>query len=194
MRWCGEGTVALASVTLTPVGEASGSRWELDPTLPPLRHGEVRTQRIHGPAVPQVLSITVVARDDHGRELVVSATTEAVPDPAFVAAEDACTARGGSFHPVGLAQNFACDAPTHDAGRRCSSSDECEGPCIFDHAEVATTSPDGRTCAAGEELRVHVGACSARSILFGCHARLTEVTTECVRPGALMGRRVVCSD
>lgn len=193
LRHCGEGTITVERMTLGD-GGPGGAEWELDPSLARLAHGQALTREIRGTAEPRELTLIAHARDEHGTEVIARATTHAVLDPRFVSERDACVAAGGTFAPAGLSGDFVCDRPTHDAGRRCLSSAECEGPCLDDHVEVTTTPPDQRTCAAGEEVRLHVGACSARSLQFGCGPLLTTVTTECAAPGRASRLHTVCVD
>lgn len=83
---------------------------------------------------------------------------------------------------MGMIGRELCDCPTHDAGARCLSSADCEGACLFDHAE---TAPSDR-CAPGEVEQTIVGRCQDRTRLSGCHPRL-DPRVACVRTG--MGMR-----
>jgi hypothetical protein len=192
-RWCGEGIVSVDRLELGTESGA-GMRWDFDPTVTRLAHGEGTAREIRGSSEPGDQSLRAFAHDDAGREIVASAVVHSVTDPAFTAARDACLARAGTFAPAGMAQIFTCDAPTHDGGRRCLSNDDCEGVCIEDHVEVTSAAPDGRSCAAGEETRLHVGTCARTTSHFGCIAQLVTVTTECVPPDRMSSHQIVCSD
>lgn len=192
VRWCGQGRVVVETITMTFDG-GGDSEWALDPLASALTHGETLDQAIHGTADVRELTIRATARDAAGREMLAEAVTQSVLDPRLVAARDECTAASGTFGPVGMAQTYACDRPTHDAGQRCASSADCEGPCIDDHVEVRANG-EAAGCASGQVQEVHVGACYARSLLFGCASRLDEPYAECVTPGPLRGRRIVCVD
>ena len=193
VRWCGPGVVSIDRFVMTRGGSLL-TEWAFDPAATHLAHGERFSHDVAGPAEPQELELTAFAHDDAGHEIRASANVRSVPDPRFVEARAACVARGGTFAPAGLAGAYACDAPTRDAGRRCLASAECESSCVETHTEVTTSPPDHRACAAGEEVRLHVGACSARSLHFGCSALLIDVTTECLQPGQSARSHVVCVD
>lgn len=194
-RWCGEGTVVIDRARLAHDDGAGGStEWAFDPASARLAHGQSLPRDFTGTADPGVQTLTVTARDDAGREITARAVVQSVLDPTFVAARDTCLAGGGTFGPVGMARIFACDSPTHDAGQRCLSSHDCEGACLDAGTEVTTSPPDGRTCAPGEQVRLHVGTCAATTLHFGCAALLEEVLTECVPAGHLTRTHTVCVD
>lgn len=193
IRWCGAGTIVVERMTLAePHGGIT--EYAFDPAATRLAHGEATERNIHGSAAPIAIPLSVFARDAAGTEIVAHAEVVSVLPPDFVAARDACLAQHGTFGPVGLAQSFACDRPTADAGRRCLSSAECEGSCLEDHVEVTTSPPDGRACSAGQEVRLHVGACAGHTLVFGCSPRLDEVMTECVVPGLASRHQLTCVD
>ena len=193
IRWCGAGVVVVDRMT---VASGSGGLTEhaFDHATSRLAHGASIAREIAGSGTPGDVAIAVFAIDASGASIEARGSTRAELAPDFVAERDRCLADGGSFGPVGMARTFACDRPTHDAGRRCLSGADCEGPCLEDHTELTASPPDGRTCAPGEELHLHVGACASHSLLFGCAPRLDEARTECVAPGRPRGRRLVCVD
>lgn len=193
VRWCGEGTVVVERTT--GMGSA-GSAWELayDPAAATLAHGDAVSHDVPGPAVPSVIELTAYATTAAGTPIRAHGRIRGELPALFVAERDACLADGGTWGPVGLAQTFACDRPTHDAGQRCLSRADCEGPCVDDHHEVPTTPPDGRTCPAGQEVRLHVGTCASHTLMFGCAPRLDDVLTECVAPGMASRSHTVCVD
>lgn len=191
-RWCGEGAVVVT--TMHVAYERGGSAdYAFDPDVARLDHGASLSRDVEGPAVPQSIVIDIAAMAGE-RTITATATTRSTESPTFVAERDACVADDGTFAPMGLSHQYACDRPTHDAGRRCLSSADCEGACIDAAVEVTTTPPDGRTCAPGEEVRLHVGTCDTHTIRFGCAPRLSSVLTECAIPGQVGRVHTVCVD
>jgi hypothetical protein len=192
MRWCGERTASIVSLTIEGDGGGTWQR-EFDPSAAPLDHGGALTYPIDGRAQPGALHLRVIARASDGAMIEASADTRSEEDPTLARARTDCDAAHGVLGPVGLAGSIRCTRPTLDGGRRCLSSSDCEGLCLEDHLEDITNAPDGRTCAVGEHLRLHVGRCDTQTPRFGCTSRLDEVTSECIGPG-LRGRSVVCAD
>jgi putative hemolysin len=71
---------------------------------------------------------------------------------------EACAARGGTLQPVGRMQTMQCVIAYADAGKVCTSGDQCAGDCRIDDAPFP---------AAGATAS---GRCQADSRPFGCHA------------------------
>jgi hypothetical protein len=71
-----------------------------------------------------------------------------------------------------------------------AGSAEYESTRIETSVETTPARPIAAQARPEIEIRVRVGACSASSLPFGCHAVLGDVTTECARPG----RRILCVD
>lgn len=74
--------------------------------------------------------------------------------------EQDCLAQGGVWGPQGMMQRDMCDLPAADAGKPCTSSDQCQGLCL------AGDSPS-------------IGTCSPRVLNFGCF----DVIEDSVRLG-----------
>jgi putative hemolysin len=69
-----------------------------------------------------------------------------------------CAARGGTLQPVGRMQTRQCVIAYGDAGKACTSGDQCAGDCRIEDAPLP---------AAGAPAS---GRCQADSNRFGCHA------------------------
>ena len=96
--------------------------------------------------------------------LVVSCLrTEPVPS-----ARVDCEERGGNWGRFGLLELDQCDLPTPDAGKACSSHDDCESACVTDDSVVPHTATSGvcfgRTITLGTCLN-HVDGGTAQGIL-----------------------------
>lgn len=76
-----------------------------------------------------------------------------------------CLARGGRIMIAGLLGNEMCALPLADAGKRCTSGDQCIGDCLFDERRA----PTAREYAA----RV-TGTCQATNYGFGCRTRVEK--------------------
>lgn len=72
------------------------------------------------------------------------------------AAQTACTAALGAYHQVGLIGTWVCVTPTADAGKVCSSKNQCVGQCIFEGEHQP---------APGEAAQ---GRCQRTNVQFGC--------------------------
>lgn len=203
LRWCGEGMVTVASISVVqPATEGSPARAlherVPDPAHERLAHGQSLIVEVHAPARPGLVEVVVLATDEHARPQTARAPLESVEDPARVAHRRECAAAGGHWGPHGMAGVESCDRPTRDAGQRCTSDADCESACIDDGDEPLGASPPAGaevpSCEPGAQPRLVVGRCSARTLPFGCRARLPRVTIECVAPG--IGRRAhtICVD
>lgn len=192
VRWCGRG---LATITRIEIGDGASGRtlYELDAAWAHLTYGESLTRVVTGRAAPATLTVRVTGEVD-GAPIEASVELASVEDPELAAARAVCAAEGGRFGPVGMAQSLACTRPTHDAGRRCLSSADCEGLCIAERFEDAASSPDGRDCPEGTRLRVHVGHCDEIVPRFGCVAELHEPESACFGPRSLGRSSLVCHD
>lgn len=71
-----------------------------------------------------------------------------------------CAARGGMMQPVGRAQTLQCVVRYSDAGRPCSTGEQCYGDCRIEAAPF----PEAGVSASGR--------CQADSRPFGCYARV----------------------
>ena len=72
----------------------------------------------------------------------------------------ACSARGGTMRPVGRMQSLQCVVRYSDAGKRCTSGEQCQGDC---RVPAGTEVPDGQPT---------VGACQSANVRFGCFANV----------------------
>lgn len=72
----------------------------------------------------------------------------------------ACARRGGAMRPVGRLQTLQCVVRYGDAGRRCTSGEQCQGDCRI---EDDTAPAEGQPAA---------GQCQASSNRFGCYTRV----------------------
>jgi hypothetical protein len=201
VRWCGQGTIAVEALTVRRPdadGEPPLRIRNPAPERARLAHGDALVDEVWGAPTPATLVLEVTAVGPDGAALAASAPFESVDDPERARLRAECAARGGRWGPQGLAQGEMCDAPTRDAGQRCLSDDECEGPCIDVGTEPLPVSlPAGvevPACGPGREPRLLVGRCHDRSIRFGCHPRLHEVTIECIAPGFARRAHTVCVD
>jgi len=72
----------------------------------------------------------------------------AAPATTPVAADDAaaaCQARGGELRPLGRLQRVQCVVPYADAGKTCSTGQDCEGQCLA-IGEVVAGAPAAGVC------------------------------------------------
>lgn len=111
------------------------------------------------------------------------ATASCAPAPSTVdsptagrlstAAPDAasCAKAGGVLKPVGRLQTFQCVISYADAGKSCTSGDQCQGDC--------RAAPD-KVVDAGQAI---AGVCQATSDRFGCYTKVENgraLSTICV--------------
>lgn len=73
------------------------------------------------------------------------------PDFKDILIKDDCLKRNGMWVKQGLSGEKNCNLPASDAGKICTSSDQCQGRCI------------------GESVAVTSGKCSDYQKVFGCH-------------------------
>jgi len=100
----------------------------------------------------------------------------------YDAPRDQCTARGGIFHPEGIALARApiCVTPYADGGTRCTDSSQCIGRCLVDLAPRNWNDPLPRRGAPA------VGSCEPGNATGG------TCTAEVRRGG--IASPVVCAD
>ena len=190
MRWCGAGTVSIVSLTLATdeAGELGPARYirNPDPARARLARGGSLTDEVAAPGQPGPLLLVVEATTDEGETITARASLESVDDPERAALRTECEGAGGRWGPHGMMGYESCDRPTRDAGQRCTSDADCEGPCIESGTEpLGDAAPPGvevPACGPGRQPHLVVGRCHDRSLRFGCHPRLSELTLECVGP------------
>jgi len=76
----------------------------------------------------------------------------------------ACEAAGGRWGPAGLFPKPICRIPTHDGGRICGDTGECEGLCL------AALTPAQRDLLIKRQKLQLLGKCTPAVPLFGCMA------------------------
>jgi hypothetical protein len=203
LRWCGAGVVTVSSISVVqPATQGSPERAlhvrEPNPAHGRLAHGQSLTVEVHAPARPGLVEVVALATDEHAHPHAARAPLESIEDPARVAGRRECVAAGGDWGPHGMAGVESCDRPTRDAGQRCTSDADCESVCIDDgHEPLGASPPAGvevPSCERGEQPRLVVGHCFARTLPFGCRARLPRVTIECVAPGVGRRAHTICVD
>ena len=99
-------------------------------------------------------------------QVVTEIETTDVPPPVRVpesAAAADCMARGGEMKPQGRMQTLQCVVSYADAGKRCTTGDDCLGDC---RVEDVTTAPAAGTTA--------VGQCQATNSRFGCYTPVED--------------------
>jgi hypothetical protein len=75
----------------------------------------------------------------------------------------ACEQAGGRWGPAGRSWRPMCKMPTHDGGRLCGDSTECEGMCL------AAPTPEQRELIALKRQKLEMlGKCTAYRPMFGC--------------------------
>jgi hypothetical protein len=76
----------------------------------------------------------------------------------------ACEQAGGRWGPAGLFPKPICRIPTHDAGRVCADTGECEGLCL------AALTPAQRDLLNKRQKLQILGKCTPYAPMFGCMA------------------------
>jgi hypothetical protein len=193
LRNCGAGTLTVQRVIITGDDHFKATLDFDDPraTLVPGASLDVTAR---GAPIPMTMHLHAIAIAD-GATVVAETKFDSIEDPKRKAAREACDARHGRFGPAGMLGHEACDAPTGDAGKRCTSRAGCESACIADRSEVVSAStPGAPTCGARMDVRHMVGHCFERTLLFGCHAFLDEEKFECVPVGGGVHLSSTCVD
>ncbi|MDQ3037726.1 MAG: hypothetical protein M3Y87_35360 [Myxococcota bacterium] len=203
VRWCGAGTVSIVSLTLGhrdvdgDLGEVRSIRTP-DPLRARLTRGGSLTDELWAPSEPAALLLVVDAIAEDGETIRARAQLESVEDPERIALRTECQAAGGTWAARGMTGSEQCDRPTSDAGQRCTSDADCEGPCVDAGSEPLSDAPaaglEMPACGPGRQPHLLVGRCHDRSVRFGCHPRLHEVTIECVAPAFRRRAHGVCVD
>lgn len=100
-----------------------------------------------------------------------SASAESVPLTRSAGADPAAECKAtcnGEFGQHGLNPTPQCLCRTHDVGKQCESSGECEGQCIGDASLTRVVEP-------GPPKRgYYVGRCSEFRTTFGCSPLLPK--------------------
>lgn len=79
-----------------------------------------------------------------------------------------CERAGGRWGPAGLFPKSICRLPTHDAGRICADTEECEGFCL------AALTPAQRDFIGKRQKLQVLGKCTPYAPMFGCMAIVKE--------------------
>lgn len=82
--------------------------------------------------------------------------------------QPACEQAGGRWGPAGLFPKPICKVPTHDGGRICGDTGECEGLCL------AALTPAQRDLLIKRQKLQLLGKCTPAVPLFGCMAIVKE--------------------
>lgn len=90
-----------------------------------------------------------------------AASVDHPPGAAAIADEAACKSAGGNWQPVCRMQQPACVITYPDAGKVCTSGDQCTGDCVGTADGPAT----GQAAA---------GVCSANSDPCGCRTLIED--------------------
>jgi hypothetical protein len=98
-------------------------------------------------------------------------TTDATRRRSHPTTKEACDACRGEWALHGIGTDESCICPTHDAGKMCFDSNQCEGQCLV--ADDATfermeEGPPPRGC--------FVGRCSEFDTTFGCYRTIPSDT------------------
>ena len=75
-----------------------------------------------------------------------------------------CQRTGGRWGPAGLFPKPICKVPTHDGGRPCADTGECEGLCL------SALTPAQRDLLRERQRLQLTGKCAPVTPLFGCLA------------------------
>lgn len=128
------------------------------------------------------------ARTLDGVPIEVAPATVEIRNPARDAALAACRECHGTWGRFGIMGFEGCDCTARDAGRQCTTDDQCEGRCLFDHwAPLEDDDPlaaGAPTCPEGQVRYVGRGTCSEHTMVFGCVSAMGEnVRYDCRWPG-----------
>jgi hypothetical protein len=63
---------------------------------------------------------------------------------AGIESEAECSAVGGQWKRLGMADVRVCDRRPADAGKRCNSNDQCQTLCVADETATEGSKTDGR--------------------------------------------------
>ena len=74
-----------------------------------------------------------------------------------VSSQEECERLGGSWGPVGMSGNLACDIRPTDTGKRCRNNRECQTLCVADKEAEAGDRVTGRCYGSS----ITVGDCIA---------------------------------
>ncbi len=159
------------------------------PDAATLSHGGSLEFQIMGSVSLTTQRLTITALTEDGRTVTAEASIFSVESPDLARARAECAAVQGTYR-MGRGGAY-CDRPTRDEGRRCVQDADCDSACIPDHHEAVAVAPDGRTCPAGEQLRLFVGTCHGRSPYPECAPRIPQIVSYChvrgrhpLRPGS----------
>lgn len=85
----------------------------------------------------------------------------------------ACRACKGDWGVHGISGTEGCNCRTRDAGNECRDGTDCEGECLFDHAEEVRAGSEhcshGACSVTLRAVRL-VGRCATYRATFGCHS------------------------
>jgi hypothetical protein len=86
--------------------------------------------------------------------------------------QPACEQAGGRWGPAGLFPHPICKIPTHDGGRLCGDTGECEGLCL---AALTRAQIDLVKKWTHERQKLAIlGKCTPYAPMFGCMAIVRE--------------------
>ena len=86
----------------------------------------------------------------------------------------ACEQAGGSWGPVRSFRRSGCKMPTHDGGRICADTGECEGLCLAALTPAQFDLVTGwRGTRQKQKLQI-LGKCTPSVPIFGCMAIVRE--------------------
>jgi hypothetical protein len=93
-------------------------------------------------------------------------------DLAIPGTQLACEQAGGRWGPAGIFPRPICRMPTHDGGRLCADTGECEGLCL------AALTPAQRDLAKQwiplRQKQQMLGKCTPSAPVYGCMAIVRE--------------------
>ena len=95
-----------------------------------------------------------------------TAPPPAAPPSAQATAAMACEQKGGTLRPVGRMQTLQCVVRYSDAGKACTTGEQCQGDCRM---PVEQPPPEGAPAA---------GVCQATSDRFGCYTTVQNGRAE----------------